>query len=174
MTQKRPNGAKVPTNSDEYNLTQDLATMADSLNVLVAVANQDARDALPKTVGLAVIRLDQTGLPIEIWDGSAWSLSPRLDIGEPAGKRAITKAGFTAFTTGIYGDFTWQFPTAFPNYLVSAMMQEASPITNNDYGVVIKVRIDQSDRTKIIGRCYKLDGSKFVGSINVTWTAYGW
>lgn len=174
MTQTRPNLAKVPTNSDEYNLTDDLATMADSLNVLIPVASQAARDALPKKVGLTVIRLDLTGTPLETWDGSAWSLAPRLDIGAPTANRAITKAGYSSFATGQFGDFTWNFPVAFPTAMVSAILQEASPITNNDYPVIIKVRMDQSDRTKVVGRCYLHSGAKFVGAINITWTAYGW
>lgn len=174
MTQTRQNGIVVPTNSDPYNLTADLAKAADSTNVLIPVTSQAVRDALTKHPGLTVVRLDLTGTPLETWDGSAWSLAPRLDIGAPTANRAITKAGFSSFATGTFGDFTWNFPVAFPNSMVSAFMQEASSINNNDYPVIIKVRMDQSDRTKIVGRCYRGDGTKFVGAINVTWSAYGW
>ena len=58
MTQTRPNGAKVPTNSDEYQLTQDLAAMADSLNVIIKVSSKAERDALPAADGWTVFRLD--------------------------------------------------------------------------------------------------------------------
>lgn len=75
MTQIRPNGIKVPTNSDAYNLTADLAIMADSINTPVAVANQAARDGLPKYPGLTVSRLDLPGAPSETWDGNKWSTS---------------------------------------------------------------------------------------------------
>lgn len=61
MPQTRPNGTVVPINSDEYNLTPDLATMADSIHVVVPVADKAARDALTPFVGLEVLRLDRDG-----------------------------------------------------------------------------------------------------------------
>jgi hypothetical protein len=70
MTQTRPNKAIVPINSDAYNLTGDLANMADSLTVTITVASQAERDALPTQPGLNVYRSDID--TIERWTGSAW------------------------------------------------------------------------------------------------------
>ena len=75
MTQTRPNGITVPTNSDPYNITADLATMADSTNVVVLVANLAARDALTKYAGLTVSRLDLPGAPLETYGGTKWPIS---------------------------------------------------------------------------------------------------
>lgn len=71
MAQTRDNGATVPTNSDPYNLTDDLAGMADSLSVITPVANAAARDLLIKFVGRTVRRLDVSG-SLEWWDGTQW------------------------------------------------------------------------------------------------------
>lgn len=74
MPQTRPNGAVVPTNPDNFqSWTNDLATLADSLNVVVKVANQSARDALTKTWGLVVSRQDLGGT-LEVCDGTSWFL----------------------------------------------------------------------------------------------------
>jgi hypothetical protein len=61
MPQTRPNGTVVPINSDEYNPTGDLATMADSIHVVTTVADKTERDALVPYVGLQVCRLDREG-----------------------------------------------------------------------------------------------------------------
>ena len=66
------NGIEVPTNSDPYNLTDDLANMGKGANVIIAVSNQAQRDALTdKFVGMTVRRLDFRGV-LEWWDGSGW------------------------------------------------------------------------------------------------------
>lgn len=74
MPQTRQNGTKVPTNTDSFtNLNTDLATFADSCNVIIPVASQSARDALTgKYAGMAVCRLDYADLPLQIWDGAKW------------------------------------------------------------------------------------------------------
>lgn len=61
MPQTRPNGTVVPINSDEYNLTPDLATMADSIHVNTTVADKTERDALTPYLGMQVTRLDREG-----------------------------------------------------------------------------------------------------------------
>jgi len=61
MPQTRPNGVTVPINSDEYNPTLALETMADSIRVLRPVADKAARDALTPFVGMQVSRLDRDG-----------------------------------------------------------------------------------------------------------------
>jgi hypothetical protein len=68
------NGIDVPTNSDPYNLTGDLAAAFGDANVVVPVASKAVRDALTKKDGLVVARMDLGGV-IEIWDvsTSAWT-----------------------------------------------------------------------------------------------------
>ena len=70
MSQTRDNGIKVPVNSDAYNPTADLATMADSANVVTVVANSTARNALTKFEGRQVWRIDTA--QIESVVGGAW------------------------------------------------------------------------------------------------------
>ena len=89
------NGVTVFTNGDPYNLAEDVASAFKSANVTVNVANQTARDALTKYNGLAVRRLDVTGRPTEVWDGSAWNRSPVI-VSTPA-----TPDGLWTITGGI-------------------------------------------------------------------------
>lgn len=72
MPQTRATKITVPVNADAYNLAPDLATMADSANVVIPVASQAERDALTKKNGLLVVRTDLFGLPIERCDGTNW------------------------------------------------------------------------------------------------------
>lgn len=72
MPQTRPNKMTAPVNADAYNLTADLATMADSSNVVIPVASQAERDALTKKAGMVVIRTDLPGAPLERCDGTTW------------------------------------------------------------------------------------------------------
>ena len=66
------NGIEVPTNSDPYNLTDDLANMGNGANVIIPVNNQDARDGLTdKFIGMTVRRLDFRGT-LEWWNGTGW------------------------------------------------------------------------------------------------------
>jgi len=66
------NGVEVPTNSDPYNLTDDLANLGLTSNVIIPVTTQAQRDALTdKFVGMTVRRLDFRGT-LEYWDGSGW------------------------------------------------------------------------------------------------------
>jgi hypothetical protein len=73
MPQTRPNKATTPINADAYNLTADLATMADSLNVIIKVASQSERDALTVTAGTSVARTDLAGAPLQTYDGTQWN-----------------------------------------------------------------------------------------------------
>jgi hypothetical protein len=77
------NGIEVPTNSDTYKLTQDLANMGVKANVVIPVASKEVRDALTaKYPGMVVSRTDITGAPLERWDGAKWSATdvPWTDI----------------------------------------------------------------------------------------------
>lgn len=69
------NGIEVPTNSDTYKLTQDLANMGNTSN-LVIPATLVQREALTgKYPGMAVARVDLPRCPIETYDGTNWSPS---------------------------------------------------------------------------------------------------
>lgn len=70
--QTLPNGVEVPTNSDPYNLTDDLANAFNDVPGAIRVSSQAQRDAIPKYVGLRVQRTDLPGHPDDIWDGTAW------------------------------------------------------------------------------------------------------
>lgn len=84
------------------------------------------------------------------------------------------KTGIATLTVGQYGDFTWNLPAAYPTALLSAGMQDASTITNNDYGLAFKIRWDLCDRTKVVGRVYKVGGSwPGAGFYDVTYTLWG-
>lgn len=71
------NGAEVPTNSDDYALTEDLAKLCLSLNIPVPVDNQAERDGLAALaggtlkIGTMVLRKDQS-MFVEKWDGTSW------------------------------------------------------------------------------------------------------
>ena len=69
------NGIEVPTNSDTYKLTEDLAKMGDTTNAVVPVPTLAARDALDEYPGLTVVRLDLARAPLETFDGTNWSPS---------------------------------------------------------------------------------------------------
>lgn len=72
MSQIRGNKIQVPTNSDAWNPTGDMATMADTSNVIIPVSSQAERDALTKKAGLCVVRLDLPSLPVQRCDGTNW------------------------------------------------------------------------------------------------------
>lgn len=77
MAQTLANKAWVPTNSDPYKLTADLAKTALSINAPIPVASQTERDGLAAAfggtvpTGTMVLRTDQS-MFIEKWNGSAW------------------------------------------------------------------------------------------------------
>ncbi|MGO4583650.1 hypothetical protein AB4Z38_07145 [Arthrobacter sp. 2RAF6] len=145
MPQTRPNVIQVPVNADGYNLTADLATMADSANVVIPVPNQTARDALTLHTGLTVTRNDVPGQPIEIYNGSSWDrIGPRahansqiVGSGMTANdyltgtKRLWTQGGTTVGTTDAAGNVAVSFPVAFPNGLESAVVCNGDSTTGN-------------------------------------------
>ncbi|MDQ5861282.1 MAG: hypothetical protein M3536_03360 [Actinomycetota bacterium] len=98
MPQTRANKITVPVNSDAYNLTTDLAAMADSANVVIRVSSAAERDALVKVAGLCVTRSDLGGL-IEVCDGTNWLSSVKR-----------RRAEFTGTSDGTTGaGAAWQF-----------------------------------------------------------------
>lgn len=80
MPQQRATGIQTPINSDAYNLTADLAKMADTTNVGVKCNGTAERDALVKFQGLRVRRTDRDNL-IQEWNGTTWEwVSPPTRI----------------------------------------------------------------------------------------------
>lgn len=138
MPSTRWNGIITPVNSDAYQPTVDFATLGDKSNVPVKVSSQAARDALTppggKYAGMAVIRLDVPGEPIEVYNGTSWDrhVSPVVQANT---QHAGSGMALNAFTTGVlrpwiqagsvdipqeangYGTIT--YPTPFPNGLIS-------------------------------------------------------
>lgn len=96
MPSTRDNGITVPINADAYNLTGDLATMADSANVATVCVNQAAMDALVKRNGRLAIRVD-LGYALYATDGSTWFPVP---LAVPFGHMGRTGANFGLTTTG--------------------------------------------------------------------------
>lgn len=89
--QTLPNGVEVPTNSDPYNLTDDLANAFNDVPGAIRVSSQAQRDAIPKVTGLRVQRMDLDGHPDDIWNGSAWlPLAPVVLTPIPAYRQAGT------------------------------------------------------------------------------------
>lgn len=114
MPQTRPNGAKVPVNSDAYNLTGDLATMADTSNVIIPCASQAVRDALTPFVGMTITRTDLGGA-FFTWDGAAWQTQ-------------VTWSNWiTADTNWIYGGGLYKTVTAGKTFiqLIGIMYRQA-------------------------------------------------
>lgn len=99
MSQTLYNGADVPTNSDAYNLTDDLAKLCLSLNIPIPVSNQAQRDGLAALaggtlkIGTMVLRKDQS-MFVEKWDGSSW---------KTLGHSEWTKSAHVVPTNMVYG-----------------------------------------------------------------------
>lgn len=146
MPQTLANGVQTPINSDAYNLTADLATMGNSANVIITVANQTARDALTLYAGLCVCRLD-LGWALEIYDGTAWRSSaynaytptlgasttnPNIGAGTIQGIYAITGKTVlgqisVAFGSGA-GSGSGSFYLSLPGGLTYSIMDANTPV----------------------------------------------
>ena len=116
------NGITVPTNSDPYALTDDLAKLGKTANVIIPVANQTARDALTdKFAGMTVRRMDKGGRT-EYWTGSQWLPDgAQIEIGQGANV-PILKAREVAVTVDAFSVGQITFDTAFPNALASVSL----------------------------------------------------
>lgn len=95
MPSTRDNGITVPINADAYNLTGDLATMADSARVASLALNQAAMDALTKFNGRLCVRVDQ-GYSLYVTDGSTWFPIP---FNTPYGHMGRTGGNLSLTTT---------------------------------------------------------------------------
>jgi len=124
------NGIEVPTNSDTYKLTEDLAKMGDTSNVAIPVQNKDARDALDgKFPGMIVCRLDLPNAPLETYDGTDWSPSdtPWTTVGLAWGFAHFTDGGWSGLKYAVRNgwfmlDGAIKRDTAWPNETTCAVV----------------------------------------------------
>ena len=97
MPQTRDNGIVVPINSDAYNLTADLAKMADTANVVTVVSGTTARNALTKYEGRLVYRTDTQQIESVVsgsWQTGTVQYAPLSPTGwSSAGTITVTPEG---------------------------------------------------------------------------------
>lgn len=140
MPQTRDNGIVVPINSDEYQLTQDLADMADSAPVVTVVANSTAQNALDKYEGRMVYRMDTAEVETVVggvWrpgtrhilplnNIAQWSISGKFSV-RPHGTQRQVTADLVVERTG--GDFALS-ESAWSSIgtIVPASVQGSSPV----------------------------------------------
>jgi hypothetical protein len=191
VSQIRANKIQVPTNSDNFtNLTTDLATMADTSNVVVKVASAAEQNALAKSAGLITTRTDLPGSPIQECDGTnfaqqqkpkVWANNPR--VGSSSGLLTnlqsgavvpIIQAGTIVVTTDANGYGNFAFPQAFPNGLLSWVGMNA-----DDVATGTNVFISQGSAGVSLSTAYfnawKATGSPYASqSIRIDWIAIGW
>lgn len=128
--------------------------------------------------------------PIKVWradavegtqeevsgNGTDWrSLNTRIDVAGSNAADIFIKAGdVTIPTTNANGDSSITFPSAFPNALFTAMVQDATPITQLGQ-IAVKVTMNSSDRTRVTLRCYGSNGAVLpnVPNIRLTYMAVG-
>ncbi|WP_104087033.1 hypothetical protein [Arthrobacter sp. GMC3] len=134
MTLKTENGIVVPVPSDAFQPTKQLKGMADTTNVPIPVYTQAERDALTKRPGLPAILMYLPGNPVAIWDGTAWTIQPMIQIGQGAAP-PIFKSLEVAVTLDAYSVGYIVFPEAFPTKLVSTALMRmhttAGPVSFN-------------------------------------------
>ena len=147
--QKLENGIEVPTNSDTYNLTADLAKMGRTANVIIPTHSQAERDALTKTIGMAVTRLDITGAPIQIWDGTNWNHQGR-PLRTSFNNNSMTNAGGT--TSRLIADLGL---TAKPYARVMTVSGQigvsCGSVTSGHQGIYIAVSLMQASNVNAQG-----------------------
>jgi hypothetical protein len=149
MPQTRPNRIQVPIGSDPYALTPDLATMADTVNPIIPVANQTERDALPVKEGLTVIRADLDG-EIQIYINGAWKVRPAKVLASYAN-------GSTAYGNGFSPVWIQEMHAGF--YYASGMFK---PGTSADGTMLVGVPLEMApDQPVNKGVFYRTTGSAY-------------
>lgn len=105
MAQTLDNGIVVPINSDNWNLTPDLATMGNKTNAVTYCPDNAARDALTKFTGRAAW-VASTGI-LQVWNGTRWQVASITQIGHTyaapgtlAGVAYATVASMSVTTLG--------------------------------------------------------------------------
>lgn len=132
MPQTLPNGITTPINADAYNLAPDLATLGNSANVIIPVANNTARDALTPVAGMCVLRFD-TGA-VEAYLSGAWTPI----TGQGGANPFMVHAGSTTVNVGVgnpSGTASVTFTTAFTQAPIITTTMSAN-VGNNAYKLV--------------------------------------
>ena len=102
------NGVEVFTNSDTYDLADDVAEAFKTANLLIRVGSTGQRDLLETIApggvlpdGTTVVRTDIAGCPSETWDGTKWHPSRGTLIlghmGKTDGNQVISGTTAVAF-----------------------------------------------------------------------------
>jgi hypothetical protein len=191
VPQIRANKIQVPTNPDAFtNLNNDLATMADTANVVIRVASQTERDGLTKVAGLCVVRTDLPGDPIQTCDGTNWSTqqvpkvwasAPR--VGSASGLLTnlqsgavvpIIQGGTVVVTTDVNGYGNFAFPQAFPNGLICWVGMNADDVATGTNVFITQGSAGVSLTTAYFN-AWKATGSAYANqAIRLDWIAMGW
>lgn len=143
------NKGKAPAGGTGWQLTPDVRSGLESMNVVVPVANQSERDGLTpplgKYIGMAVTRNDLGGI-IEVWNGSQWlSVANRFNVpGVPAGQIPLIQSSEVSATIGSGSAGAITFPQPFPTALRTLLITDATAGAN---GIVVKTRMDLSTTT---------------------------
>jgi len=144
MPQTRNNGAVVPVPSDPYNPPADMATMADSLDVVRRVNSAAEQAALTGLrAGNLMVRTDLSGQPLYKWSGTEWvPAAGRIRMaGLPAGSVPILQTNEVAVTIGSGSAGSIPFPEVFPTAIRSLIITDSTAGAN---GIVVKARMDLS------------------------------
>jgi hypothetical protein len=177
MPQTRNNGAVVPVPSDPYNPPADMATMADSLDVVRRVNSTAEQAALTGLrAGNLMVRTDLTGDPVFKWTGTEWiPVAPRVVMaGLPAGAVPIFQTGEVAVTIGSGSAGNIPFPEVFPTAIRSLTVTDSTAGAN---GIVVKARLDLSTlATGVFTAFNATDGTGIAAgtTLYVTFTTGGW
>lgn len=191
MPQTRANKVTVPTNSDAWNLTGDLATMADSSNLVIPVASQTERDALTKAAGLTVSRTDLPGAPLQTCDGTGWSILNGLPIltntphtGSGTGllgnlqtgaARAYIQSGSNTVTPDVNGYASIVMPTTYPNGVIAQLVTNGDNSISNGQRLLITLGTAAPSTSQLHIRVWDTGANAAYTSITrVEWIAIGW
>jgi hypothetical protein len=195
MSQVRWNKIQTPTNSDSFtNLTTDLATEADTANVVVKVSSLAEANALAppsgKYAGMVVSRTDLPGAPVTPYDGANWSTQqvPKFWANNPHVGSAsnlltnlqsgaivpIFQGGTIVCTTDANGYSNFTFPQAFPNGLFFWMAMNADDVATGTNVFITQGSANATLSTAFFN-AWKASGSAYASqSIRLDWFAAGW
>lgn len=190
MSQTRPNKIVTITNDEIYDLATHQARLADSANVVIKVSSAAERDALPKTPGMSVTRLDVLGQPVEIWDGSVWNRmgpkvipGPNSQVGAQLANSAFTTGGFQpifmpgtqVLVTDASGFFSIDYPAAFPNGILFVSFWNGDATQGRD--MIVSTAGSPFTQTLSVGygSILNSDGTaKASATVRINYLAVGW
>lgn len=109
------------------------------------VFTQAERDALDKSDGLTVRRMDLAGRPTETWDGAAWKSGDARVVVPGITGTPLIQASEVAVTIGASSVGIINFPEAFQNAVRVCTITDSTAAAN---GIVVKYRSDLSTKTQ--------------------------